>query len=333
MKKPDLSNYTKKLAQVKSKYLDYLGAFEYFHPRSAKILTFLLNTLSTILIIGAILSLFNLLGILPVPREVMKLLLKLLIIVSILLLLGGVYYIWHALVFFNKSYTSENSFSILQYQPFQFGYDYIDVVLPKLEKICGKMTVRASYTYSGNFGDGPAPVSAGYHGTWENRPDKRIMRVAFESTENSSERRLIMYYKRVPINIYSLLFVDGEGFGQVDRERIIDVINNEQWRLKPKYSFLINLRLGFTFLMYLIVGEVAAHILWDNLFSITAILTMLVLNLVILMLLLILLWLKSLLFPSGTFYIDQEVKEIEDRERIQKKIFGLIERYFWFSLS
>lgn len=263
----------------------------------------------------------------------MRLLLILLITASLVILLGGACYISHALMHFNKSYTSENSFCILQYQPFQFGYDYIDAVLPKLGKICGKITVRASYTYSGDFDGGTAPVSTGYRETWENRPNKRIMRVVFESAENSSERRLIMYYKRVPINVYSALFVDGEGFGQVDRERIIDVINNEEWRLKPKYSFLINIRLGFTYLIFFIIGQVTAHILFDNFFSITAILTMLVLNLVILTILLILLWLKSLLFPSGTFYIDQEVKEIEDRERIQKKILGLIERYFWFSLS
>ena len=269
--------------------------------------------------------------ILDVPPEVIKLIIIYYLGVLITFSFGASGYVLFANTIFDISLFMENSFLIVKHRPFQLGYEYIDALLPKLEEICGKMTVRALYTYksSKNPDDETLPTSANYRDTWVNNPSRKIMGVVIESEENSSDHHLSLSFKRVPIKVYAGSFLQGEGFGTDDRERILKVIENEQWRLKPKYSLLVNIRLGFTYLVFIVVGQVILSYFWDASYGHTV---FFVLNIIILFVLLFLLWLKSLIFPAGTFCIDHEVEEIKEREGFQKSIIKNIRRFFWWLL-
>ena len=236
---------------------------------------------------------------------------------------------------FNKSYIAGNFFFILKRHPYQLGYDYIDALLPKLEEICGKMTVRAIYAYetSKTPADETPPLSTDYRDAWTNNPSRKIIEILFESAENSStDRHLKLSYKRASnplIMYYSRSYVEGDGFDQDDRERIINAIENEEWRLKPKYSFIANIRLGFIYLIFVPVSLMFNYFYWDNSYGHIA---WLMFNMIIFSLLILLLCFKCWFFPAGAFCIGHEVEEIKERERTQRKIIRYIERFFGWLL-
>ena len=314
--------------------LNNLNAFVLFHPKSGKFL--LILYVIGCLLAGASLALLACykIGILAVSPEEMKAISLLFIVLLSTILIGGYVFVMHANACFNKSYISdisENFFAISKRHPFQLGFDYIEALLPKLEEICGKMTVRAIYAYktSKNPGDETLPLSTDYRDAWTNNPGRKIIEILFESAENrSTDRHLTLSYKRAynPVFMYyTRSNLEGKGFDQDDRERIINVIENEEWRLKPKYSFIINIRLGFTYLIFFLVSQIILFFYWDNSYGHIA---WFIVNMIILGILLLILCLKCLIFPVGTFYIDHEVEEIKERERTQRKVIHYIEKSF-----
>ena len=239
----------------------------------------------------------------------------------------------HASESLNWSYISEkeNFFAFRKRHPLQLGYDYIEALLPKLEEICGEMTVRAIYKYktSKNPADETLPISTDYRDAWTNNPSRKIIEIKFEASENNStDRHLELSYKRSiypVIMYYTGSYLEGKGFDQDDRERIINVIENEQWRIKPKFNLLINIRLGFTYFIFVLVSLIINFFYWDNSYGHIA---WFIVNMIILGILLLILCLKCLIFPDGTFYIDHEIEEIKEQERNQRKIMRYIEKTF-----
>ena len=124
---------------------------------------------------------------------------------------------------------------------------------------------------------------------------------------------------------YTGSYVEGTGFDQDDRERIINVIENEQWRLKPKYSLLVNIRLGFTYFFFVLVSLIFNYFYWDDSYGYVA---WFIVNIIIMGILILVLCVKCLIFPDGAFSIDHEVEEIKERERVQRKTISYIERFF-----
>ena len=309
--------------------------FFLFHPKSGKFLRALYDI--GLILTGAFftLCLCYAMGILAVSPEQVTAVLVLLFLLVVTITVGGNEYVKHANMSFNKSYISGNFFFILKRHPYQLGYDYIDVLLPKLEEICGNMTVRAIYAYetSKNPADETPPLSTDYRDAWTNNPSRKIIEILFESAENSStDRHLKLSYKRASnplIMYYSRSYVEGDGFNQDDRERIINVIENEEWRLKPKYGFIANIRLGFTYLIFVLVSPIILFFYWDNSYGHIA---WFIVNMIILCTLILILCLKCLIFPAGAFCIDHEVEEIKERERTQRKIIRYIERFFGWLL-
>ena len=311
--------------------LKHLTIFFYYHPKSGKILL-ALHDIGYILI-GASLALLVCykIGILAVSPEEMKAVLLLLIFLLSTSLIGGAALVIHANESFDKSIISDNFFMIAKRHPLQLGYDYIEALLPKLEEICGKMTVRAIYAYKTpkNPADETLPLSTGYRDTWKNDPGRKIIEIKFESAENSStDRHLTLSYRRAyypVVMYYTGSHLEGKGFDQDDRERIINVIENERWRLKPKYSLLVNISLGFTYFFFFIVSLIFNYLYWDDSYGHIA---WFILNMIIMGILLLILCVKNLYFPEGTFSIDHEVEEIKERERTQEKIIGYMEKSF-----
>lgn len=310
--------------------LNDLTAVYLFHPKSR----IFLEVLCVIVYIlsGAFLTLVvcYYIGILDVSPEEMRAIMLVFALLFGTFLIGSTAFVMYVNMAFNKSYISAKYFAIRKRHSLKLDYDYIEALLPKLEEICGEITVRAIYAFetSKSPADETPHLSTGYRDTWTNNPSRKIVGILFESAENSTGRRLKLFYLRsiYPVVMYYTgSYLEGEGFNQDDREQIINVIENEQWRLKPKYSLLVNIGLGFTYFVFVLASLFFNYVYWDDSYGYIA---WCVANIVILGLLILILCVKCLIFPDGAFSIDHEAEEIKKRERTQEKIIGYIEKSF-----
>ena len=314
-----------------------LDRFAFLHPKSAIFLLRLYNVGLVLTGASLMLALCYAMGILVLsPKETTAILALLFVLVSTIWVWGKAF-VMYVNETFDWSYNSEqeNLFVVRKRYSLKLDYDYIEALLPKLEEICGEITVRAIYAFetSKSPADETLPLSTGYRGTWTNNPSRKIVGILFKSAENSSTgRHLKLFYLRSiypVIMYYTGSYLEGKGFDQDDRERIINVIENEQWRLKPKYSLLVNIGLGFTYFVFVLVSLFFNYVYWDDSYGYIA---WCVANMVILGLLFLILCVKCLIFPDGAFSIDHEVEEIKKRERTQGKIISYTEKYLFWGL-
>ena len=127
-------------------------------------------------------------------------------------------------------------------------------------------------------------------------------------------------YRRPPhpfFSQYSRLYVEGTGFSENKREEIIDLITREQWRPRPKYNLVVNAGPGF-------VVVVSSIILFLSPTESYGLIAVAVTTFVVTLLLMVALFAKYTLFPTGTFKIDAETEEIEQRELLQGRILNSV---------
>ena len=230
-------------------------------------------------------------------------------------------------MFFDKRYITDYLFMIIDRSPFQLDYNYMDFLLGRLKEICGEATVRAVYAYGTpkEKEDATTPLSTDYRDTWTNNPGRKILEVRFESTGNEAADNpscLKLCYRRPPhpfFSQYSRLYVEGTGFSENKREEIIDLITREQWRTRPKYNLVVNAGPGFV----AVVGSIII-ILFLGPAESYGFIAGVVITVVVTLLLMAALFAKYTLFPTGTFKIDAETEEIEQRELLQGRILNSV---------
>ena len=138
-------------------------------------------------------------------------------------------------------------------------------------------------------------------------------------------------YRQTPAQVSAARVLQTKGIGDKDYERLRNAIEEEEWKIRPRYSWVCKLGLGKVTAFVLIVpavifwggpsafigGEMATMFPFKGPAVIRAMLAQAALKIVVIM---ILVGLRVYIFPAGVFRIDEEERIQDKREKLQNRV-------------
>lgn len=171
-------------------------------------------------------------------------------------------------------------------------------------------------------------------GDWINQRGKRLMTVTFEWTQENA--RLVVEYRRTPAQIWAARIIDTIGVSDEAHEKITKKLDDQEWRIRPRYRWICGLGWRGWILGVLVVNAM----LWggDDVFigpdapfpmnenALLFIRTTVIAGTIAALGAIFIIALRCHYFPSGVLRIGEEEIEQKRRDKVQKGIVNWMRR-------